>query len=436
MKQIKNILFLLVLIFPLFMQAADKKVLEQLQALPGVSDVQELKSTAYENKYLLNITQEVDPIHHQAGSFKQRVIVCHVGYDRPTVLVTEGYECNYALNENYREELSKLLNANVVFVEYRYFDASTPSPCNWDYLTVENSLYDLHHVNQTFRQMYKGKWISTGISKGGQTCMFYRVFFPDDVDVSVPYVAPLNKSVEDGRHEPFIDHQVSTADKRQHVKDFQIEVLKRKAAFMPLFTKFCTEKGYTFRVPLEEIYDYCVLEYSFAIWQWGTPMSKIPNASASDKEIFDHFIKTTDPNYFSTQTPYLSFNVQAARELGYYGYDTKPFKKWLTIKTAKDYMHRVMLPEQFANLKFDKTLYNKTINWLKNNDRKMVYIYGGIDPWGSSGVAGLSFLKKKDLIKVYVLPEGSHATRINSFPEPTRTEIINLIKKYLDITAE
>ncbi len=432
MKQIKRLLLLVVLLMPLLAQAADKELLARLQALPGVSDVQELKSTVYDNKFVLNITQEVDPIHHQAGEFKQRVVVCHVGYDRPTVLVTEGYDCNYGFREGYQEELSKILDANVVLVEYRYFDKSTPSPCNWDYLTVENSLYDLHHVNKTFHQLYKGKWISTGISKGGQTCMVYRVFFPNDVDLSVPYVAPLNRSLEDGRHEPFIEKQVSTADNRQHVKDFQTEVLKRKARFMPMFKKFCDDKGYTFRVPLEDIYDYCVLEYSFAIWQWGTPMSKIPGATASDQEMFDHFIKTTDPNYFSAQTPYTSFNVQAARELGYYGYDIKPFKKWMSIKTAKDYMHRVMLPEQFAGLKFDNTLYKKTIDWLKHNDQKMIYIYGGIDPWGSSGVAGLKFLKDKKLIKVYMLPGGSHATRINSFPEPTRTEIVNLIHRYLE----
>ncbi len=432
MKQLRRLLFLVALLLPLLAQAADQQVLERLKALPGVSDVQELKSTAFENKYLLRLTQEVDPIHHQAGSFKQRIVVCHVGYDRPTILVTEGYDCNYALREGYQEELSKLLNANIVVVEYRYFDQSTPNPCNWDYLTVENSMYDLHHVNQTFRELYKGKWVSTGISKGGQTCMCYRVFFPDDVDVSVPYVAPLNKALEDGRHEPFIENKVSDATSRQHVKDFQMEVLKRKSKLMPLFQKYCSEKGYTFRVSMEDIYDYCVLEYSFAIWQWGTPMAKIPDATASDTDLFDHFIKITDPNYFSEQTPYLSFNVQAARELGYYGYDIKPFKKLMSITSAKDYMHRVMLPEQFSNLKFDKTLYNKTINWLKNNDRKMVYIYGGIDPWGSSGVADLKFLKNKKLIKVYMLPNGSHATRINTFPEPTRTEIINLINRYLE----
>ena len=36
---------------------------------------------------------------------------------------------------------------HMVFVEYRYFLESTPNPCNWDYLTAENSAYDLHHGN-------------------------------------------------------------------------------------------------------------------------------------------------------------------------------------------------------------------------------------------------------------------------------------------------
>ena len=43
-----------------------------------------------------------------------------------------------------------------------------------------------------------------GDQQGGQTSLLYRVFFPDDVDVSVPYVAPLCYAREDGRHEPFL----------------------------------------------------------------------------------------------------------------------------------------------------------------------------------------------------------------------------------------
>ena len=147
---------------------------EKLASLKGISNIEQLESDVYPEKYLVRITQPIDPKHPEAGTFTQRVVIGHVGFDRPTVLVTEGYGGAYALNPKYEEELTKLLNANLVFVEYRYFLESTPEPCNWDYLTAENSAYDLHNVNQTFKQLYTGKWISTGISKGGQTTMLYQ----------------------------------------------------------------------------------------------------------------------------------------------------------------------------------------------------------------------------------------------------------------------
>lgn len=66
--------------------------------------------------------------------------------------------------------------------------------------------------------------------------MLYRTYFPDDIDITVPYVAPLCRSVEDGRHEPFL-RTVAMPDDRQKVEDFQMEVLKRKAALLPHFKK-------------------------------------------------------------------------------------------------------------------------------------------------------------------------------------------------------
>ena len=238
---------------------------------------------------------------------------CHRDFDRPTVIVTEGYEGERYLSPNYIDELASLFNTNIVVVEYRYFGKSMPKPCNWDYLTVENSLYDLHNVRQTLGKIYNNKWISTGISKGGQTTMFYRSKFPEDVDISVPYVAPLNKSVEDGRHEPFINN-VSDKESRTIVQNFQLELLKRKSTLVPMFEEYCNSKGYEFRLPIAEVFDFSVLEYSFAHWQFGLSLKDIPTQKASDKELFDYAIKILEPNYFSQQTPYTSFNVQAVRE--------------------------------------------------------------------------------------------------------------------------
>ncbi len=411
-------------------QAADIEVWNKLKALPGVTQVDTLASKHYANKYVMYIDQLLDPAHPEVGSFKQRVILAHVGYDRPTVLVTEGYDANYAVNPNYKEELSMLLNANLVFVEYRYFGESMPQPCNWAYLTVKNSLVDLHRVNTTFRNLYSGKWIATGISKGGQTTMFYRSYYPDDVEVSVPYVAPLNQSLEDGRHEVFLREQVGTAKERKAVEEAQLTLLKRKQALLPMLAAYCKEKGYTFRVPLEEVFDYCVLEYAFALWQWGMPVANIPSEKDADKVWFDHLIAINAPDYFSQQSPFPSFNVQAAKELGYYGYDVEPFKAYLSIATAKDYLRRVMLPEELDDLTFDDTLYRHTVDFLKNEDPKMIYIYGENDPWTASGV---TWLEGKKNIHVFVHPRGSHSTRIATFSEKKQREIKSLLEDWLDV---
>lgn len=403
-------------------------VLEQkISAISAIKEIRPLETSEFSEKYVTYFTQPLDHRHPEKGSFRQRVIVSHVGFDRPTVIVTEGYGAAYALRSQYREELSKLLNANMIFVEYRYFLESTPEPKDWQYLTAENSADDLHAITTAFKNIYPGKWIATGISKGGQTTLLYRTFYPDDVDISVPYVAPLCYGVEDGRHEPFL-HKVSTPENRKIIEDFQLEALKRKATLLPRFEKYCTEKNYSFRAPIEEIYDYSVLEYSFALWQWGTPISSIPTTTASDDEIFSHLLAISEPGYFTADSPNASFFVQAARELGYYGYDVQPFKQYLSIQSSEGYLHRLMLPEELKDMPFDKTLSKKITKFLKKQDPKMIFIYGQNDPWTAAGV---TWLKNKKNIHVFIQPNGSHLARISTLPEKEKKEVIELIKQWL-----
>lgn len=403
-------------------------VLEQkISAISAIKEIRPLETSEFSEKYVTYFIQPLDHRHPEKGSFRQRVIVSHVGFDRPTVIVTEGYGAAYALRSQYREELSKLLNANMIFVEYRYFLESTPEPKDWQYLTAENSADDLHAITTAFKNIYPGKWIATGISKGGQTTLLYRTFYPDDVDISVPYVAPLCYGVEDGRHEPFL-HKVSTPENRKKIEDFQLEALKRKATLLPRFEKYCTEKNYSFRAPIEEIYDYSVLEYSFALWQWGTPISSIPATTASDDEIFSHLLAISEPGYFTADSPNASFFVQAARELGYYGYDVQPFKQYLSIQSSEDYLHRLMLPEELKDMPFDKTLSKKITKFLKKQDPKMIFIYGQNDPWTAAGV---TWLKNKKNIHVFIQPNGSHLARINTLPEAEKAKVMELINEWL-----
>ena len=58
---------------------------KKLEGLKGISGIEKLESDHYAEKYLVRITQPVDHKNPAAGTFTQRVIVAHVGFDRPTI---------------------------------------------------------------------------------------------------------------------------------------------------------------------------------------------------------------------------------------------------------------------------------------------------------------------------------------------------------------
>jgi hypothetical protein len=398
----------------------------KINSLEGVNNLQRLKSTAFKDKYVLMFEQPLDHRNPSLGSFRQRVFVMNSGEDNPTVIVTEGYGAGYASMPGYREEISKMLDANIIFVEHRYFLDSSPDSLDWKYLTAENSAYDLHRITTAFKEIYKGKWIATGISKGGQTALIYRAFFPDDVDITVPYVAPLCRGREDGRHEPFLKNFAGTSGDREKLLSLQREILSRREELQPKFDSLCRANSYRFRLPSEQIYDYSVLELPFAFWQWGSPVTEIPPSGTSSDSLFRYWMKISSPDYFRDSSSSSAFFVQAARELGYYGYDTKPFKGLLKIKNSKGYLEKIFLPEG-SEFRFDKGLYRKLKRFIARTDEKMLFIYGEYDPWSAVKVNE----PKNSNIVVLVQPGGSHKTRIKALPPQIRIKAEETLEKWL-----
>ena len=427
----KKILFLTIFSIISLTLFAQTEFENKLSSLKGISEIQKLNTNVYPEKYEMYIEQNVNGTNSDKGKFKQRIIVGFRGYDRPTVIVTEGYSANYALSERFREELSELCNANIIVCEYRYFEKSCPEPLDWQYLTVNNSLDDLHNIRKTFGEIFKGKWLSTGVSKGGSTCTYYRARYPEDVDVSVAYVAPISHAPEDGRHEPFLNKKVGTPAERKAVKDCMTEFMKRKPNLLPMLDTFVVNHKYNFYLPNKNIFDYMVLEYEFSLWQWGTPISTIPSKKENDVVWFNYLIQMVEPSYFSYPSSYLPFFYQVVREFGYYGYDIKNIKKYTDLKSTKDYVNQIMLPQELRDVKFDPTLYKFTEDYLRNNDPKHIFIYGENDPWTASGVADWLNCDNKTNMKVYVQPNGSHLARINNMPSKTKEEIKNKISDWL-----
>jgi hypothetical protein len=428
-KRLRPFFLISFFLFAILPRLAAQTLLERIKALPDIISVEKMEQNPFFSEaYVVNVRQPIDHQRPDRGFFPQRVFLSHLSFSRPVVFVTEGYGGNYAFGKRYLDELCPILNANQIFVEHRYFGKSRPDSINWRDLTVENAAADQHHVVQLFKQLYPQKWVSTGISKGGETTLYHRMLYPDDVEASVPFVAPLNFSVEEKRHPHFIEKKVGTKKERKQVIDFQKEVLKRKDKLMPMFEQLCNDKKYTFKAPIREIFDYSVLEYSFSFWQWGTSLSSIPPLTASDSEIFDHWQKVSSCSYFDIESGKANspFFVQALMQLGYYAYDTKPFRKLIETKNTAHYIEHLFLNKDQI-FPYNPAMSRETDEYLKKRAKRVMLVYGGIDPWSASAATG----KKNPGVVKFVLPRGSHRSRISNMPEPMKQNAVKILQDWM-----
>lgn len=422
--------FLIALIFICFSQFSFSQTSDLqkfLETIPGLSFTKIDSLDRFKEFYHLEITQALDHKNPNAETFKQRVFLSLNGKSKPLVLVTEGYNANRASKKNYITEIAKILDANQIFVEHRYFGESFPDSTNYDYLTIEQAANDHHRIVELFKPYFTGKWINTGISKGGQTAMYHSYYFPDDVDASVPYVGPLMFTRADPRFYDYFD-TVGTEECRMAIHDFQELLLKNKKDLLPKFIEGNKKEGYSYRPGYEFGYEYMVLEYSFAFWQWGASCDAIPNESVGLDSIYSYFNEIVDYGYLTEAKDRDddSFMVQAMKDFGYYGYDISEFEGLLDV--VKEHNYDFVLPEN-TEIKYNPELMQNVKNYLQKEGDHFLYIYGGFDPYASQQV---ELTGECDAVK-YVLSGGSHKTRIKHFPKAVRQEMYEKLEEWLAI---
>jgi len=387
-------------------------------------------SNKFDQRYLLWVIQDLDHRNPDGKTFKQRVFLSHKSLDKPVVLVTNGYSSMSAPNPNYSNEITDILDANQIVVEHRFFPPSVPDSTifDWKYLNIENSADDLHHIHEILKNIYRKKWLSTGISKGGQTTIYYKYYYPDDVNASVPIVAPLNFSTEEKRVYMHLN-KVGNDTCREKILAFQIDLLKNKNKYLDIFSKIADQFNQTYNRAggLEKGYELLVLEYSFAFWQWGHGCNSIPDSNSSDENKISNLIMVSSIDWVSDQgiENMQPFFYQAMTEIGMYGYDITPFKKWISF--SKNPTFEFTIPKGVI-IQYNPEPHQKIDCFLRHKASNMIFVVGGNDPWGSTSV-DISY--DTNSIKV-VKKNGSHFTRIQNLPEFKRQMVINKIKEWMN----
>jgi hypothetical protein len=423
----------LFLLFSLFLLRAaaqsDEVSLErQLYDLPDLSFKKISTPTDTYLKYELAIRQPLDHQHPEKGYFYQHATLLHKGFNHPTVMETEGYWLY-----NGRDEVEQILDANDLNIEYRFYGKSLPDSMQWEYLTIEQAAADLHAINQLFRNIYKGKWISSGISKGGETTLYYKYFYPHDVDLSVPYVAPLDNSLEDLRIYHFFD-TIGTPACRAKIRQVQLFLLQHETEAVEKLTWYAKGAGlhFSYTGSVGKSFEYAVLEFPFAFWQYNGKCDSLPTGQTLDDYV-ESLIKVSDISGFADEgiKAFEAHYYQAATQSGYYGYNIAPFKKYLHYFTENP---SATFPPKSVTLKpFDPTLNEKVSRWLADSGNNILYIYGGIDTWTSAGI----IVSDKVNAKRFVVPGATHATaRIRNMPPAMQQEFVEKAKAMAGLSVD
>jgi hypothetical protein len=413
------ILFLIVL--NSFAQGDKQKLESALFNLPNVSFTDVSKAGDPYLTYDLMVKQPIDHQHPEKGYFSQWVQLRHRGFDRPVVMETHGYTMTKG-----RNEVEKILDANNIGVEYRFFGKSVPDSLQYEYLTIEQATADLHAINQLFKQLYKGKWFSTGISKGGQTTLYYRYFYPEDVNVSIPYVAPIDNAQEDTRIYTFQD-TIGKPECRQKIFEFQKFLLINEDKAMEKLNWYAKGANLKFSYAggISKAYEMAILEYQFSFWQWGRSCDSIPTNKSLDTYLSE-LLKTSSISFFSDADmgKYASHYYQAM-QTGYYSYNIAPLRKYIKQFTANP--TAIFAPKSAQSKPFDSNLYQNFQKWLDEKGNNILYIYGGIDTWSAARVLVSDQVNSKS----FLIPGAHHGSaRIKNLPEGMKKEFTGKIKEW------
>ncbi|OBX22133.1 MULTISPECIES: S28 family serine protease [Bizionia] len=400
---------------------------EKLATLKNVVRIEKREAVShFDENYEIWFQQPIDHNDLTKGTFKQRVFLGFENINKPVIVELQGY----GIGSEKAGELANHYQANQLSIEHRYFNNSRPENIDWNTLTVENAAKDQNFIISEIKNaLYpNAKFVTTGISKGCQTTMAHRSYFPKNVDASVCYVGPLNYQREDPRVYSFLKN-VGTKEDREKIKAFQNLCFENRNALLEIMKKVGQEKELSWEFGVEKAIDYTILEYSFAFWQWGTSVDSIPSGSVKVEELYKHLIDVVGYGFFEKQsvTGLQPYFWAALTEQGIYGYETAPFKTYLN--TEEIYKFDWAFPEGISKAYNLKPMQDiKT--FLDTSAQDMLFIYGEYDSWSATAVELTEDASQRAVYK-FVNPKGSHTTRINSFKPETKQEIYTIIDGWL-----
>ena len=397
-------------------------LLSRLRALPDVQ-VTEIspEHNFCERQFQIDITQPLDHDNPNGESFQQRLYLSHVDESLPVVFFPSGYWARATT----LYELTEMMGCNQIAACHRFYDGALPDNLDWQYLTIEQAAADFHQIVQVFKQVYAGSWISTGRSKSGMSALFHKRFYPDDVDATVAYAAPLPVGNPDQRYMAWLDAQ-GTSECQDRTRQFQRALLRRRAEFEPLLASYFADQGTSACCDIGIVFEWLVTEYRYTFWQQQNPNCQaIPDTAASAPAMFGHLLQVCwhAISYSENQSiTSRAYHYQLLTEFGDIVYDNAHL---LDLLNDKDGSTIALLAPADVDLTFDATVMPDIVTWLQTSGDCIVYIYGGMD---YNTAVGIELTGEADALKV-VEPNADHGVQIRDLFD--QQEVLTRLESWL-----
>lgn len=378
-------------------------LLARLRAVTGITVVEQPPSGAA-RVFTLALEQ---PERHAAPAgrrFKQQLALVHVDEAAPMVLFTTGYALG---GIGRRDEVAVLAGANQLTVEHRFFGTSRVEGdgADWSALDIAEAAADWHRVVTLLRPIYGGRWLTVGGSKGGAASLFHRRFYPDDVDGTVAFAAPISLGAPDPRYPAYVATRGGTAAQgcREGIARVQRQALLRRAAMQERMLA----SPLTFQVlGVDKALEDAVLELPFLFWMSGNAGRCVlaPAENASDADVYS-FLEDTALfiNFSDVGIGALAgFYVQTANQLGWPAHDEGGVADLLT-QPGGD---RAGAYVPHLDTEYDGgAAMRDVLEWVDREGSELLFVYGENDPW-TAGAVELGGAAGRDSYKL-VAPGGN-----------------------------
>jgi len=404
---------------------APKDLLGKLKAIPGVTVEEQPTDTPGYNYFVLHFTQPVDHANPGGQTFQQEVSLLHHDIDAPMIVQTSGYFDYYL---DHTVELTNLLFGNQISIEHRFFGGSRPDPADWSKLTIEQMADDEHAIIAALRGIYGGAFITTGGSKGGMTATYHRRFFPDDVDATVPYVAPISFGAPDDRYTAFVD-SIGTTSCRAAIRAVAIEMLQHRRA--ALEARAAAQPGHAYtRIALGPAVEGSVASLEWTFWQYFgvTSCDQVPAVSATDDELFD-FLDAVSPvgdNDDEQVALFEAYYYQASAQLGFPA-DNATYLEPFLLYGDDDYLGGLPTGEVPA---YDGGAAMQDVDgYIKSEGDRLLFVYGEWDPW-TGGKYDLGGATDSAL---FIQPQGTHGSHITRLASDDRSQALDKLEAWTGV---